>query len=71
LGGRMRMPRSRNTRPGSRTPGERSFPTSAEVRHVAIELLAERYAVEELGGDPRLIADAIVEAVEIRRARRS
>jgi len=50
---------------------ERSFPTSAEVRHVAIELLAERYAVEELGGDPRLIADAIVEAVEIRRARRS
>ncbi len=50
---------------------ERSFPTSPEVRHVAIELLAERYAVEELGEDPRLIADAIVEAVEIRRARRS
>ena len=50
---------------------ERSFPTSPEVRHVAIELLAERYALEELGEDPRLIADAIVEAVEIRRARRA
>jgi len=50
---------------------ERSFPSDDEVRYVAIELLAERYAVEDVAADPRLIADAIVEAVEIRRARRS
>ena len=49
---------------------ERSFPSDAEARYVAIELLAERSAVEDLASDPRLIADAIVEAVEIRRSRR-
>jgi hypothetical protein len=49
---------------------ERSFPSDAEARFVAIELLAERYAVDDLAHDPRLIADAIVEAVEIRRTRR-
>ncbi len=49
---------------------ERSFPSDAEARYVAIELLAERYAVEDLADDPRLVADAIVEAVEIRRSRR-
>ncbi len=42
---------------------ERSFPSDAEVRNAAIEMLAERYAVEDLADDPRLIADAIVEAV--------
>jgi hypothetical protein len=50
---------------------ERSFPSDDEVRYVAIELLAERYSVEDVADDPRRIADAMVEAVEIRRARRS
>ncbi len=49
---------------------ERSFPSDTGARNIAIELLAERYAVEDVADDPRLIADAIVEAVEIRRARR-
>lgn len=50
---------------------ERSFPSDAVVRNIAIELLAERCAVDEVADDPRLIADSIVEAVEIRHARRS
>jgi hypothetical protein len=50
---------------------ERSFPSDVEVRKIAIELLAERCAVEDAADDPRVIADAIVEAVQIRYARRS
>jgi hypothetical protein len=39
------------------------FPDEAELRHIAIELLAERYAVEDLAaGEIYLIDDAIAEA---------
>ncbi len=48
----------------------RHFPTNPELRHLAIELLAERCAVGDVAEDPRLIADAIVEAVDIRHSRR-
>ncbi len=37
---------------------------------VGIELLAERVAADDLAADPRPIAEAIVEAVQIRHARR-
>ena len=47
------------------------FPTDPTVRDVAVELLAERCTVSDVAEHPRLIADAIVEAVEIRYARRS
>ncbi len=41
----------------------RWFPLDAELRHVAIELLAERrYAVEEVEEEPTLLDDAIEEA---------
>jgi hypothetical protein len=50
---------------------ERSFPSDPELRAIAVELLTERHSVEDLAADPRRIADAIVEAVEIRRTRRS
>jgi len=48
----------------------RHFPTSPELRHIAIEILAERSPISDVTEDPRLIADAIVEAVEIRYLRR-
>ena len=47
----------------------RSFPSDIEVRNCAIELLAERHAVEDVVADLRHIADAIVEAVAILEAR--
>ena len=49
----------------------RHFPSDPEVRYTAIELLAERCTVSDVAADARLIADAIVEAIEIRYARRS
>jgi hypothetical protein len=48
----------------------RHFPTTPELRHIAIEILAERSPISDVAADPRLIADAIVEAVEIRYLRR-
>lgn len=50
---------------------ERSFPSDPELRSIAIEILTERYRIDDVAADPRRIADAIVEAVEIRRARRA
>jgi len=49
---------------------EQSFPSDPEIRKIAIELLAERGAVDDAARDPRRIADAIVEAVQIRYTRR-
>jgi hypothetical protein len=46
------------------------FPTDSTVRDVAIELLAERCTVSDVAEHPRLIADAIVEAIETRYAHR-
>jgi hypothetical protein len=46
------------------------FPPEAEVRHIAIELLAEREAVESLLEEPDLIDDAIAEARGILDERR-
>ena len=46
------------------------FPSEPEVRHVAIELLAERYPVETVEQEPELIEDAIVEARGILEERR-
>jgi hypothetical protein len=47
------------------------FPPEAELRHIAIELLAERYAIEDIaGGDLYRIDDAIVEARQILDERR-
>lgn len=45
-------------------------PAETELRHIAIELLAERHAVEDLGEEPDLIADAIDEARGILDERR-
>jgi len=45
------------------------FPTNPTVRDVVIELLAERCAVSDVAEHPRLIADAIVEAMTILDAR--
>jgi hypothetical protein len=47
------------------------FPSDPGLRNLAVELLAERHPVSDLVDNPRLIADAIVEAVEIRYSRRS
>jgi hypothetical protein len=47
------------------------FPSDPGLRNLAVELLAERSPVGDLIDHPRLIADAIVEAVEIRYSRRS
>jgi hypothetical protein len=41
------------------------FPPDAELRHITIELLAEREAAENVEEDPSLIDDAIAEAREI------
>jgi hypothetical protein len=46
------------------------FPPEAELRHIVIELLAEREAVEDVEQDLRLIDDAIVEARDILDERR-
>lgn len=41
------------------------FPPEAELRKIVIELLAERYAVEDVAEDPSLIEDAIADARDI------
>jgi hypothetical protein len=41
------------------------FPLETKVRKVAIEILAERYAVADVAEDSALIEDAIAEAREI------
>jgi hypothetical protein len=46
------------------------FPAEPKLRHIAIELLAERYAVEDVETDPGLIDGAIVEARGILDSRR-
>lgn len=46
------------------------FPPQAALRHIAIELVAEREAVENLLEDPSLIEDAIDEARHILEERR-
>jgi hypothetical protein len=46
------------------------FPAEVEVRHLAIELLAERYAVEDVTQKPDLIDHAIAEARGILDERR-
>ena len=46
------------------------FPPEPELRHIAIELLAERSTVEEVEEDPRMVADAIAEAQGILDERR-
>jgi hypothetical protein len=46
------------------------FPPQAALRHIAIELLAEREAVENLLEDTSLIEDAIDEARHILEERR-
>ena len=38
------------------------FPRETELRHIAIELLAEGSTVEEVMEDPSMIEDAIAEA---------
>jgi hypothetical protein len=48
------------------------FPREADVRKIAIELLAERYAVEDIaGGELYLIDEAIAEARQILQERRN
>jgi hypothetical protein len=48
------------------------FPPEAGLRHIAIELLAERYAVEDIaGGELYLIDEAIAEARQILQQRRN
>jgi hypothetical protein len=49
------------------------FPSDPELRNIAIEILAERYVVEDLKDELFLIDEAIVEArgiLDERRARR-
>ena len=46
------------------------FPPEIELRHIAIELLAERSTVEEIEGDPSMIEHAISEAQGILQERR-
>jgi hypothetical protein len=59
------------TRPSWKRPGlAERFPPQAALRHIAIELLAEREAVENLLEDPSLIEDAIDEALHILEERR-
>jgi hypothetical protein len=47
------------------------FPDEAELRHLAIELLAERHRVEDVIEDPDRIDEAIVFARGILAQRRS
>jgi len=65
-GGPTRAKRRRSPAPGSGGPS-RPIP---RCRKVGIGLLAERVAADDLAKDPRPIAEAIVEAVQIRHARR-
>lgn len=46
------------------------FPPEAELRHIVIELLAERYGVDMLEVDPVLIDEAVEEARGILDERR-
>ena len=46
------------------------FPVDSELRNVIIELLAERYAPEDVAEDPSLIARVVPEASEILERRR-
>ena len=46
------------------------FPPEIELRHIAIELLAERSTVEEIEEDPSMIEHAISEAQGILDERR-
>ena len=41
------------------------FPDETDVRKTAIEILAERCAVEDVAQDPALIEDAVLEAYVI------
>jgi hypothetical protein len=41
------------------------FPADADLRKIAIELLAERHAVDDVAADPDLIIDAVEEAQQI------
>ena len=48
------------------------FPPDTELRNIAIELLAERYAVEDIArGELHLIDDAVAEARGILNERRN
>jgi DNA-binding MarR family transcriptional regulator len=46
------------------------FPDDADLRHIVVELLAERYAVEDVSNEPDLIDEATVEARGILAERR-
>ena len=46
------------------------FPADTELRHIAIELLAEQTTVEDIEIDPTLIDAAIIEARSILENRR-
>jgi hypothetical protein len=46
------------------------FPADADLRHIAIEVLAERYPVENFDDEPELIDEAIAEAPRILEERR-
>ena len=46
------------------------FPVDAEYRHVVIELLAERYAIDAVLKEPNVIANAVAEARSILEKRR-
>jgi hypothetical protein len=47
------------------------FPSDADLRKITVELLAERYAAEDVGDDHDLIDEAVVEARTILLRRRS
>lgn len=47
------------------------FPAEAELRHIVIEMLAERHAVEDVEEVPESIDEAIIEAENELRRRRS
>jgi hypothetical protein len=46
------------------------FPAEADLRHITIELLAERHAVEDFEEEPELIDEAVDEARGILEERR-
>jgi hypothetical protein len=46
------------------------FPAVAELRSIALELLADRYAAEDVAENPSLLDDAVAEARRILEARR-
>lgn len=46
------------------------FPPEAEVRHIAVELLAERHSIDTVEEEPSLISEAIGEAHVILQERR-